>query len=88
MPHDEDNPVPLPPAAADIESDDGSDYTDDTRLYEPAEFKSVKHPHLINQEELNDLVRDLELSRQKVKSLGSCLQEWNLLAEGTQIEFL
>ena len=62
--------VPVPQAAAVIESDHGSD---DTELYEPAELESVKQPHLINLEELNDLVRDLELSKQKVELLGSRL---------------
>ena len=68
-----------------IESDDGSDDTDDTELYEAAELKSVKQRHLINPKELNDLVGDLELSKQRVELLGSRLQEWNLLAEGTKI---
>lgn len=51
-PHDKDNPVPAPPAAAsDVESDVGSDATDETELYEPAELVSMKQPLLINQEE-------------------------------------
>jgi len=44
-----------------------------------------KLPHLITQEELNDLVRDLSLSKEKAEILGSRLQEWNLLQEGTKI---
>jgi len=44
-----------------------------------------KLPHFITQEELNDLVRDLSLSKEKTEILGSRLQEWNLLQEETKI---
>ncbi|XP_076329702.1 uncharacterized protein LOC143235432 [Tachypleus tridentatus] len=42
-------------------------------------------PHLITQSKLNDLVRDLGLSKAKVELLGSKLQEWCLLSPGTKI---
>jgi hypothetical protein len=35
--------------------------------------------HWITQEELNDLIRDLDLPKCKAKLLGSRLQQWNLL---------
>ena len=42
-------------------------------------------PHFISQNELNDLVRDLELPTTKSELLGSRLQQWNLLADGVRI---
>ena len=42
-------------------------------------------PHVISQNELNDLVRELELSKTKSELLGSRLQQWNLLADGVRI---
>ena len=42
-------------------------------------------PHFISQNELNDLVRDLELLKTKSELLGSRLQQWNLLADGVRI---
>ena len=42
-------------------------------------------PHLISQAELNDLVRDLDLSKRQAELLGSRLQGWNLLSSGTKI---
>jgi hypothetical protein len=40
-------------------------------------------PHLISEGELNDLVRDLNLSKSQAELLGSRLQGWNLLQKNT-----
>jgi len=42
-------------------------------------------PHLITQPELNDLVRDLGLSKAKAELLGSRLQGWRLLSAGSKM---
>jgi hypothetical protein len=39
----------------------------------------------ITQEELNDLIRDLDLPKSKAELLGSRLQQWNLLKENVRI---
>jgi hypothetical protein len=88
--HNQGIPVPVPPPVSDIGRDDSGEdtdieITDTTDLYQSPELETLKQPHLINQKELNDLVRDLELSKEKSELLGSRLQEWNLLAEGTTI---
>jgi len=41
--------------------------------------------HQITQEELNDLIRDLDLPKSKAELLGSRLQQWNLLKENVRI---
>ena len=41
--------------------------------------------HFISQDNLNDFVRDLELSKTKSELLGLRLQQWNLLADGVRI---
>ena len=47
---------------------------------------SISHKaHFISQNELNDLVRDLELPKTNSELLGSRLQQWNLLADGVRI---
>lgn len=52
------------------------------------EFESDdSKPHLISQSELNDLIRDLQLSKSKSELLASRLQQWNLLAHDTQVTF-
>jgi hypothetical protein len=43
-----------------------------------------KSAHLINKKELNDLDRDLKLTKQ-AELLGSRLQQWNLLSQGTKL---
>ena len=93
VPHDAENPVPVPssPATAtetDSDSsdnnkkDDGSD--DEFHAEEDQEYQKSK-PHLLNQSDLDDLIRDLSLSKEKSELLASRLQEWNLLQEGTTI---
>ena len=44
-------------------------------------------PHLINQYELNILVRDLKLTKDQSQFLSSRLKEWNLLEENTKISY-
>ena len=48
-------------------------------------FQVESGPLLINQKRLNDLVRDLHLSKEKAEVLGSRPQQWNLLEAGTTI---
>ena len=45
----------------------------------------IKKPHLISQAELDDLVRDLSLSKEKSELLVSKLKEWNLLQSGATV---
>lgn len=89
VPHDAENPIPKPPAKTDAaetsaEDEDETYYeNEDSDEYEPG-IDSNK-PHLISQGELNDLVRDLGLTKKKAELLGSRLQEWNLLQSDTNI---
>jgi len=46
---------------------------------------SAPRPHILTQDELNNLVRDLELSKSKAELLGSRLKQWNLLEKNVQI---
>ena len=86
VPHDEANPPPLPPATM-IDSSFSEDSASDTATKKDGIYipDADSFPHLLSQEELNDLVRDLELPKEKAELLGSRLQEWNLLQPNTKI---
>ena len=90
VPHGPDLFVPQPPTVKeDIVSVDepastGSKSEEDLIESDPL-FQHESAPLLINQERLNDLVRDLYLSEEKAEVLGSRLQQWNLLEPGTTI---
>ena len=57
----------------------------DEEFIPPAlEISESTLPRLINQCELNDLVRDLKLTKEQIECLGSRLKQWNLLEEGTK----
>ena len=81
VPHGEDLPIPSAPDSLDtLELSDNElqekSYTDDT-LYEP---ELSNEPQLFDQKEVNDLVRDLDLSKESAELLGSRLKAKNLLA--------
>ncbi|UYV74282.1 hypothetical protein LAZ67_11002855 [Cordylochernes scorpioides] len=84
VPHSDILPVPQPPENV-IFSDDDSDrrgqQSDDTKF----EVGASSEPHLLTQGDLNDLVRDLDLSKKQSELLGSRLKDWNLLYKGTKI---
>ena len=55
----------------------------DLRHQQSCGASSSKQPKLFTQDELNDLSRDLNLSKESAQLLGSQLQDHNLLAPGT-----
>jgi len=89
VPHSDALPVPEPPKQFSIDSDDevgdgatsgsqpSTSNEDDQYVCEGASSL----PHILNENELNDLVRDLELSKAKAELLASRLRQWNLLKE-------
>lgn len=89
VPHDVENPVPIPPASGSAVATDESDpdEEDDVDWQDVVTDTEEEHghPHLLNQSDLDDLVRDLSLSKEKSELLASRLRQWNLLQRGTTI---
>ena len=90
VPHSVDLPVPVtPPCSPELKgkssenSENSSCDSDDTFQLSQGATK----PHLISQEDLNDLVQDLNLTKSNSKLLASRLQQWNLLAPDTKVTF-
>ena len=86
VPHDCTLPIPVPPANMSlmVSSDSASSTSSDSDSYENYEADDG-NPHLIEQSELNDLIRDLSLSKDKAELLASRLQQWHLLAANTRV---
>ena len=90
VPHSADLPVPItPPCLPELKgkssenSENSSCDSDDTFQLSQEATK----PHLISQEDLNDLVQDLNLTKSNSELLASRLQQWNLLAPDTKVTF-
>jgi hypothetical protein len=90
--HPEDLPVPVPPQQYILDSDDEStenrEKTPQPSTSTDADFTAdiqFNEFHQITQDELNDLVRDLNVPKRKAELLGSRLQQGNLLKENIRI---
>ena len=94
VPHSNDLPVPTSPVNKDLFS---SSYEEMPSREDSAESISLediesiysgtsgKEPHWITQEDLNDLARDLYLSKQQSELLASRLKQCNLVQEDVWI---
>lgn len=92
IPHGQNYPVPSAPSISSSSIPDTEipftptlDNLSDQESRESSPFELPGTPHLINQCELNDLAKDLGLSKEKSELLGSRLQEWNLLARDVKV---
>ena len=80
--HGAELPIPQSPTTHAISSTSSED--DDANFEVDTSFSS-KDPHFPNQNELDDLSRDLGLTKAKAEILSSRLKEWNLLAPSCNI---
>lgn len=89
LPHSADLPIPAVPNPAndaandDIELPSCNAIADE--IHDPTYVPYSKEPHLATQADLNDLVRDLKLSKNQSELLGSRLKEWNMLHPDTKV---
>jgi len=92
VPHTEDLPVPVPLQQYILDSDEEPTEKQEKTPQHPtstnADFTAdilSNEFNRITQEELNDLIRDLDLPKCKTELLGSRLQQWKLLKENARI---
>ena len=94
VPHSDDLPVPIPPVNKDLLSSSDEEMPSRADSAESISLEdiestysgiSVNEPHWITQEDLNDLARDLYLSKQQSELLASRLKQWNLVQEDVRI---
>jgi hypothetical protein len=92
VPHSEGLPVPHHPTR--LTAEDESEHEAHTEVQNDekddptfeASTSSCEH-RLLTEGDLNDLVRDLKLSKKQAKLLGSRLKGWNLLQNDTKVCF-
>ena len=94
VPHSDDPPVPTPPVnkdplpSSDEEMPSREDSAESISLEDIESTylgASGNEPHWMTQEDLNDLARDLYLSKQQSELLASRLKQWNLVQEDVRI---
>jgi len=89
IPHNTDLPIPVPPQTCNMQ--DAHEFWSDPEQSASEEendtdfLGNTRQPHLIRKAELNDLVRDLNMSKKQAELLASRLRGWNLLEEGVKI---
>ena len=83
--HSDECPVPIYEILSE-DSDHDSTASQESQEDEEADF-SDDTPHPFSQNELNDLVRDLNLSKSSAELLASRLKEKSLLSHGIRITF-
>ncbi|KAI6647375.1 hypothetical protein LOD99_12371 [Oopsacas minuta] len=89
VPHCSDLPVPIFTEFLGLYDDEdgaNSEEVNDHDCDYDVDFQGPSsEPSLFNQEELNDLIRDLDLSKESFELLASRLKEKNLLHQGTKV---
>ena len=89
VPHSDDLPVSTPPVNKDLLSSSDEEMPSREDSLEDIESTysgtSSNELHWIMQEDLNDLARDLYLSKQQSELLASRLKQWNLVQEDVRI---
>ena len=84
-PHSEEHPIPIPSCEDDDESSSTSSSVSSGEKPNVENFKLERLPHYPNQQELNDLTRDLGLTKSNAELLTSHLMQWNPLDASCQI---
>ena len=90
VPHSDELPIPEP-CEVDLLSSDDAESSQESCISEPSTFRNeefgftTSEPHLINESEMNNLVRDLDLPKGKAELLASRLKQWNLLQSGVNV---
>lgn len=79
VPHSAELPVPDPPSAVIDDVVDDDDDLDDSKDLDWEDQTATVQPRQFSKAKLNDLVRDLELTKSGAELLASRLQEMNLL---------
>lgn len=93
VPHDDSLPIPLPPSGGLVSMQDGEECSENTAGHNADStdpdytVDECLEPKTFTQAELNDLIRDLNLSKDKAELLASRLKQKHLLARDVNITY-
>ena len=89
VPHCSDLPVPSPPVREQLlSSEESTSMSEEEVEEEDPDYKGGaedRNPYYPNQKDINDLIRDLGLTKSNGELLTSRLKQWNLLDESVQV---
>ncbi|XP_069960842.1 uncharacterized protein [Cherax quadricarinatus] len=87
VPHSADLPVPTPPARSQPseESSKSENEEHSGQDYDLTDAAVGRNPYYPNQTDLNDLIRDLGLTKSNAELFISRLKEWDLVDESVQV---
>jgi len=92
VPHGDGHPVPEPPDNFAMYSDDEDSVSSNSEEQQPSASRDADYlpsidfsNHKTTEGELNDLIKDLELPKNKAELLASMLQQWNLLNHSVKV---
>ena len=89
VPHRPELPVPTPPKRDQPSSGDSSKSNSEEDIGDPdydfTDAVEERRPYFPNQKDVNDLIRDLGLTKSNAELLTSRLKQWNLLDESVQV---
>jgi len=86
VPHSVELPVPTPPLRMLASSEDSSNLDCEEDVDPDWSFHAEeRNPYYPNQKDLNDLIRDLGLTKSNAELLTSRLKQWNLLDASVEI---
>ena len=92
VPHGDGLPIHETPDNFDIYTDDEDSVSSNSEEQQPTASRDAEYlpntdssSHKITEGELNDLIRDLELPKNKAELLASKLQQWNLLHHSVKV---
>lgn len=84
-PHSDTLPIPKCPDSSNPKR--SSDSSEDIETSNESDFDGSSERHLVTQAELNDWVRDLELTKEKAELHASRMKQCNFLAPGVKITY-
>lgn len=85
--HSKELPIPKPSILLVTEEKESESMEEHIEVHPQDNFRDFSSdiPHMITQNDLNDLIRDLGLTINKAELLASRLKQWNVLEKGTTI---